>query len=149
LAHEAEQAGRYQVGVRALEELYNSAVEHAADRQGLLMVRLSNLLTLASGDLAAAETAATKAAELFEKAGDATAALSTALQSAWLRGLRGDLPGQAAAAAQIVDRARERGEGATAMHALGCLGTAQAFLGDLERARATLAGARGAATVQR
>jgi predicted ATPase/CRP-like cAMP-binding protein len=149
LALEAEQAGLFQVGVRALEELQAIAADHAADWHGRLMVRLSNLLTLATGDLSAAERAAASAADLFGQAGETTAALSASLQLAWLRGLRGDLPGQAAAAAQIVDDARESGDGEVVMHALGCLGTAQAFLGEVQLARQALTQARRVATDRR
>jgi CRP-like cAMP-binding protein len=75
--------------------------------------------------------------------------LSSAVCTAWPRGQRGDLIGQAAARAPIIDRAHDLGEGATAMQILSGLGLAQAFWGSLERTRATFIRARSGADAQR
>lgn len=139
LAWEAECAGSYALGARALEELDGLlAGESDIAARAAVQLRLSNFLPMASGDLDDAEAAAHRARALYVAAGQPDRALAVAGQLAWARGYRGDLAGQAAAARAVAGQAEAAGDRMVLRNALGALGAVQVVLGDFEPARSTL-----------
>ena len=128
-AKEAERTGRYELGVRALEEL-GRRPEAQADRSlyANTQMRLASAYSLQTGDMSKAAPPAERAKAAFAELGERASELQVEVELAWLEGLDGRAAVQAERALKVVEEARGLpGAEETYLHALGCAGAAAGF----------------------
>jgi DNA-binding CsgD family transcriptional regulator len=126
--------------IRAMRE-----IERVLDRSGddaaraTAKLRLACFLGWGPGELDEAERSAREALGLFDRVGDAAGVLLVRNELAWLRGMRGDVAGQLAAAEQLVRDAEAVGADHVALQAQGQVGNAATWIGDVARGDAAFA----------
>jgi DNA-binding CsgD family transcriptional regulator len=89
----------------------------APAERAVVKFRLASFLAWGQGELGQAERECARAGELFTVAGDRRSAWLAEHELAWIRALRGDLPGLGVAAERIVERARSTGDHALRLRA--------------------------------
>lgn len=118
--HRADVQARVAVAaLKAMDGLL--AGSPAALGRGVVKSGLANALGWGLGDVADAERACEHARELSEQAGELRQALLARVEPAWLRGLRGDLPGMQELAGHAVTAADASGDRFAAMQGLAAL----------------------------
>jgi class 3 adenylate cyclase/tetratricopeptide (TPR) repeat protein len=118
--------------MRAIEEVLARSPDAA--RRAAVKSRLASFLTWGTGELEEAERACAEAVELFDEAGDRPRSLLSAVELAWIRGLRGDLGAWEEGARQVAETAEATGEEFVLGQALEAAGWAAFWRGRFEQA---------------
>ena len=120
---------------RTQQQLASTGDLHA---QASLGLRLANVLVYETGDLIGGERECRQAVALYQQAGYEPESRLAAIELAKIRGWRGDLPGQALAAQQVLRDAEQAGDQRGIVRALGTWGIALAWQGSHTEAESVL-----------
>ncbi|HEX6487927.1 MAG TPA: cyclic nucleotide-binding domain-containing protein [Candidatus Dormibacteraeota bacterium] len=139
-ASQAERVGRYDIGSALLLELRGAeAVATDAARLANVEMRYASAVSMATGDIRLSLPSAEHALEIYRRIGDPAMVLQAEVEVAWLDGLAGHVDQQLRRARDVVERAAtEAPESDAHLHALGCAGLAEVFLGRLGAGRELL-----------
>jgi ATP/maltotriose-dependent transcriptional regulator MalT len=134
IAWHAAEASDHTIAIPVLRELADvvrdDPVELATTR-----MRLASVLSTGAGDLAAAETEARAAVELFER--EAPERLAAAINElGWIQAFAGDFAAQDQACRRAIALAETEGNETALLHALGPLGHSLSLRGRFEEAHA-------------
>ena len=130
--------------LRAIDDLLLGSPDDA--RRAIVKFRLANFLAWGMGELDPAYEACRQAHDLFDRSGDPRQTLLAARELAWIKGLRGDLPGMGADARAVVDAAEALGDRFVAMQGRSAVSYSANFCGALSEGESVL---RRAAAIAR